>query len=337
MTATVPELLAAGGPTFSFEFMPPRNGTPEEEAALWRAIGEVAPLRPAFVDITYGAGGARRDLTLRTVERVVAETDLTVVAHLTCVGATAPQLRRMVRRLGDVGVRTVLALRGDPPSGPAAEWEPTPGGLDRAEDHVRLVKEEGDFAVGVAAYPQRHRESPDDEAGVKFFAAKCAAGADFAITQFFYRARDYVAFVGAARAAGCTVPVIPGVMPVTGLGQITRFPELSGNPFDPDLAARLRAAPDAAAVRAIGVDYATELARALLAAGAPGIHLYTLNRSSAAREIHRRLLEQPPGDRQGGHVGRVGPVGEQDGPRRDSGERYHGDLRVAEGRQGEGG
>jgi len=287
VTSPVPALLAAGTPTFSYEFLPPR--TDEDEAVLWRAIREVEPLRPAFVDITYGAGGSRRDRTLRTVERVVAETDLTVVAHLTCVGATEAELRATVRRLGDVGVRTILALRGDPEGGPDAEWCPTPGGLDRAEDLVRLVKQEGDFAVGVAAYPQRHRESPDDDAGVKFFAAKCAAGADFAITQFFYDAGDYARFVAAARAAGCDVPVLPGVMPVTSARQIERFPQLSGHPFPEELAARIRGAADPAAVWAIGVEVATALARALLDAGAPGIHLYTLNRSTAAREIHLRL------------------------------------------------
>jgi methylenetetrahydrofolate reductase (NADPH) len=288
VTLTVPKLLTGPRPSFSYEFMPPR--TDEDEAVLWRAIRDVEPLRPAFVDVTYGAGGSRRDRTLRTVERVVAETGLTVVAHLTCVGATAAELRAIVRRLGDVGVRAILALRGDPPGGPAADWQPTPGGLDRAEDLVRLVKEEGDFAVGVGAYPQRHRESADDDANVKFFVAKCAAGADFAITQFFYEATDYTRFVTQARAAGCTIPIVPGVMPVTGLGQITRFPELSGNPFPPDLAARLRAAADPAAVRAIGTAFATALARDLLVAGAPGIHLYTLNRSKAAREIHLSLM-----------------------------------------------
>lgn len=161
---------------------------------------------------------------------MVVETDLTVVAHLTCVGATEAELRAIVRRLGDAGVRAILALRGDPEGGPDAEWRPTPGGLDRAEDLVRLVKEEGDFAVGVAAYPQRHRESADDDAGIKFFAAKCAAGADFAITQFFYDACDYARFVAAARAAGCDVPVLPGIMPVTSARQIERFPQLSGHP-----------------------------------------------------------------------------------------------------------
>jgi len=288
VTATVIELLAARGPTFSFEFMPPRDD--EGETALWRAIRELEPLRPAFVDITYGAGGSRRDRTLRTVERVAAETELPLVAHLTCVGATREQLRATIVRFTRAGVRNVLALRGDPPGGPAEVWEPHAGGLRQAEDLVRLLHEEGGFCVGVAAYPLPHRESADDAGDLKYFAQKCAAGADFAITQFFYDASDYFAFVAGAREAGCDIPILPGVMPLTSAGQIVRFPQLSGHPVPPELAARVQAAADdPAAVRDVGVAFATALCRELLAGGAPGIHFYTLNRSTAAREIHARL------------------------------------------------
>jgi methylenetetrahydrofolate reductase (NADPH) len=256
---------------------------------LWRAIRDLEPLRPAFVDITYGAGGSRRDRTLRTVERVVAETGLTVVAHLTCVGATREELVATIRHFAAVGVRNVLALRGDPPGGPGAHWQPPEGGLRYAEDLVRLLHEQGGFSVGVAAYPRPHPESADHAADVKFFLQKCAAGADFALTQFFFDPADYFRFVGAVRDAGCDIPIVPGVMPVTSAGQIERFTQLSGRPFPDDLAARVRAAPDEAAVRAIGVEVATALCRELLAGGAPGIHFYTLNRSTATREIHTRL------------------------------------------------
>lgn len=282
------ELLASGERSFSFEFMPPRSQ--DDEAVLWRAIRELEPLRPTFVDVTYGAGGSRRDRTLRTVERVVEETDLTVVAHLTCVGATREELATVVRRLAEVGVRNVLALRGDPPGGPEAQWQPHEGGLRYAEELVRLLHREGDFCVGVAAYPVRHRESADDAAEVKYFVQKCQAGAAFAITQFFYDAEDYFRLVKAARDTGCDLPIVPGVMPVTSVGQIERFPQLSGAPFPDDLAESLRAvAEDPAAVRAIGIEVATDLCRTLLDGGAPGIHFYTLNRSTATREIHARL------------------------------------------------
>lgn len=287
MTRTVSELLARPGPSFSFEFMPPRSD--QGEAVLWRAIRDLEPLRPTFVDVTYGAGGSRRDRTLRTVQRVATETRLTVVAHLTCVGATREELARTVRHFRDVGVRNVLALRGDPPEGPSAEWRPPPGGLRYAEDLVRLLHEEGDFCVGVAGYPRPHPESADPAADVKYFVQKCAAGADFALTQFFYDADDYFRFVAAVREASCDIPIVPGVMPITSARQIERFAQLSGLPVPDELAARVRAAPDDAAVQAIGVEVATELCEQLLDGGAPGIHFYTLNRSPATREIHARL------------------------------------------------
>lgn len=291
MADTVRDLLTSGRPSFSFEFMPPRSD--DEEHVLWRAIGGLEVLHPTFVDVTYGAGGSRRDRTLRTVERVAAETGLTVVAHLTCVGATRGELREIIRRLADVGVRNVLALRGDPQAGPDAPWEACAGGLDSAEELVRLLHEEGEFCVGVAAYPGGHWQSEDPAADVAHFLRKVRAGADFALTQFFYDPSDYVRFVGAVREAGCEVPVVPGIMPVTSAGQISRFPKLTGQPFPVDLAARVRAVEDdGAAVRAIGVEVATQLAVDLLEAGAPGIHYYTLNRSTATREIHRELVRR---------------------------------------------
>jgi len=288
MSATIVELLASGEPTFSFEFFPPKND--EGEAQLWAAIGELRPLRPAFVDVTYGAGGSTRDRTLRVVERLARETDFTVVAHLTCVGATRDELRGTIQRLAPAGIRNVLALRGDMPQGPEAAWEPPPDGVQRAEDLVRLLHEEGEFCVGVGAYPEAHPESPDRATDVKYLARKCAAGADFAITQFFFDPADYFALVAGAREVGCDVRIIPGVMPITNVRQIERFSQLSGSAFPADLAARLHAVEDdPEAVREIGIDVATDLCRHLLDGGAPGIHFYTLNRSTATREIHRRL------------------------------------------------
>ena len=288
MQSTVTELLAAGGPTFSFEFFPPK--TDEGERILWQALTELEPLRPTFVDVTYGAGGSTQDRTLAVVKRIAAETSLTVVAHLTCVGATVEQLRVTAREFADAGIRNVLALRGDMPGGPQATWEATRGGLEHAEDLVQLLHEEGDFCVGVAAFPEGHPESPDRDTDARYLAQKCAAGADFAITQFFFRARDYFGLVDAAQHHGCTVPIIPGVMPVTNVSQIERFAALSGAAFPSDLAQRLHAvADDPEGVRAIGVEVAADLCDELLAGGAPGIHFYTLNRSTATREIYARF------------------------------------------------
>jgi methylenetetrahydrofolate reductase (NADPH) len=288
MTATVKELLDEGAKSFSFEFFPPK--TDEGEAQLWKAIGELEPLRPTFVSVTYGAGGSTRDRTIRIVQRIARETDITPVAHLTCVGASVEELRGVIRQIRDAGIRNVLALRGDPPRGPGAQWEQTPGGLRHADELVALLHEEGDFSVGVAAAPEVHPESPDRATDVKHFVQKVRAGADFAITQFFFRSVDYFDFVRAVRSEGCDVPVIPGVMPVTNVGQIERMAQMSGAEFPADLAERLHQVEgDAEAVRAIGVEVATGLCRELLDAGAPGIHFYTLNRSTATREVFSNL------------------------------------------------
>ncbi len=288
MQATVRELLATGQPSFSFEFFPPK--TDDGWNQLWRAIRELEPLHPTFVDVTYGAGGTTRDRTVELVRRIVEETSLTVVAHLTCVSATVAEVREVIDELAAAGIRNILALRGDMPSDPLATFRPTPGGLDYAEDLVRLVKASGDFCVGVAAFPEKHREAPDLDTDTKFLAQKCAAGADFAVTQLFFDVADYVALVERLRGLGCEVPVIPGIMPVTNVRQILRISTLSGAAFPQDLARRLHAVEDdPEAVRAIGVEIAGQLCRQLLAAGAPGIHFYTLNRSTATREIYESL------------------------------------------------
>jgi methylenetetrahydrofolate reductase (NADPH) len=288
MQSTVKELLTQGRPSFSFEFFPPK--TDEGEITLWRAIRELEPLEPTFVDVTYGAGGGTRDRTLAVVKRIAAETSLTVVAHLTCVGATVEELRGVIRDFADAGIRNVLALRGDMPGGPEATWEATKGGFAHAADLVQLLHEEGDFCVGVAAFPEGHPESPDRLTDAEFLAAKCAAGADFAITQFFFSADDYFQLIDNARQLGCEVPIIPGVMPVTNVSQIKRMAAMSGADFPGWLADRLHAvADDPDAVRAVGVEVAADLCEKLLAGGAPGIHFYTLNRSTATREIYQRF------------------------------------------------
>ena len=288
MQPSVRDLLGGGKPSFSFEFFPPK--TDEGEQILWQAIRELEPLEPTFVDVTYGAGGGTRHRTLAVVKRIVEETSLTVVAHLTCVGATVEELRAVARDFADAGIRNVLALRGDMPGGPQATWEATQGGLRHAEDLVRLLREEGDFCVGVAAFPEGHPECADRDTDAKYLVQKCAAGADFAITQFFFNAADYFRLVETAERLGSTVPVIPGVMPVTNLSQIQRMAALSGADFPAELAERLQAVgDDPEAVRAIGVEVAADLCRELLDGGAPGIHFYTLNRSTATREIYAQL------------------------------------------------
>jgi methylenetetrahydrofolate reductase (NADPH) len=285
---SVSELLADGRHAYSFEFFPPK--TDEGERALWQTLRELEGLAPTFVSVTYGAGGSERHRTVRVTERIAAETTMTPVAHLTCVGSPVAEVRQVVGQYAEAGVRNVLALRGDPPGGPGGVWEAHEQGFRHADELVALVRQLGDFCVGVAAFPEGHPESPDLDTDAMRLAGKADAGAEFAITQFFFDADHYFRLVERAAKHGATIPVIPGIMPVTNVSQIRRFAELSGTPVPTALADRLQQVEDdAEAVRAIGVEVATELCRRLLDGGAPGLHFYTLNRSTATREIYQSL------------------------------------------------
>jgi methylenetetrahydrofolate reductase (NADPH) len=286
--ATVRELLAEGHHSWSFEFFPPKDDAGERQ--LWQAIRELESLAPTFVSVTYGAGGSTRDRTIRVTERIATETTLTPTAHLTCVGSSRTELRQVVGGYAAAGVRNVLALRGDPPGGLGTPWEQHPDGLRYAVELVELVRSLGDFCVGVAAFPDRHPESADVDADARVLRDKALAGADFAVTQFFFDASAYFRLIDRLQKLGCALPVIPGIMPVTNVAQVKRFAELSGAPVPPDLAARLEAVrDDPAAVRAVGVEVARDLCQELLDGGAPGLHFYTLNRSTATREVYAAL------------------------------------------------
>lgn len=281
-------LIAAGEKSFSFEFFPPKDEAGERQ--LWKALRELEQLHPTFVSVTYGAGGSTRDRTVRVTERIAGDTSMTPLGHLTCVGHSRDTLRSVIGSYAAAGVRNVLALRGDMPEGPAAPYVAHPEGLRYAVELVELVKSLGDFCVGVAAFPEGHPSAASLDADARVLAAKARAGADFAITQLFFRARDYFELVERAAALGVDIPVIPGIMPITNLAQIRRMAELSGAGLPPEVVDRVsRHGEDAAAVRAEGIALATELCDTLLAGGAPGLHFYTLNRSPATREIYANL------------------------------------------------
>ena len=279
--------LLAEGRTVSFEFFPPK--TDEAERQLEKAIRELEPLNPSFVSVTYGAGGSTRERTRDIVIGIERDTSLTAMAHLTCVGHTRAEVVDLLGEYQDGQVHNILALAGDPPT----DGSDPEGDFRYAIELVELVRESGDFSVGVAAHPEGHPRSVDMASDRRHLAAKLEV-ADFAITQFFFRADDHLRMVDELGALGCDTPVIPGIMPVTNARQVQRFAELSGAEFPVDLAARLEAvADDPAAVRAIGVEVATELCERLLAEGVPGLHFYTLNRSTATREIAANLGLSP--------------------------------------------
>jgi methylenetetrahydrofolate reductase (NADPH) len=280
--ARISDLLAAGA-TFSFEFFPPKTDT--AQLTLGRTIAELEPLHPSFVSVTYGAGGSTRQRTREVVTWVRRETGITPMAHLTCQGHTRAEIAEILQAYREAGVENILALGGDPP---ADGSEAPPSDYRYADELVEEVAASGGFSIGVAAHPEGHPRSPDLDLDRRFLADKLRR-ADFAITQFFFEAHHYAALVDSMSALGVDRPILPGIMPVTNVAQISRMAQLSGAAFPGWLADLLDRAGDADEVRRIGVEVATELCRELLDLGAPGLHFYTLNRSSATREIYANL------------------------------------------------
>jgi len=277
--------LLTAGRTISFEFFPPK--TDDGEVALRRTLNELEPLQPSFVSITYGAGGSTRERTHRMVVDLLQHTSMPPMAHLTAVSHTREELTAILTRYLDAGVHNILALRGDPPR----DAEDVFFELDHAWQLVELAREVGGevFSIGVAAHPAGHPTAPDLATDRRHLAAKLAI-ADFAVTQFFFGAGEYERLVDDLAALGCHAPVLPGIMPITNIRQIQRFADLSGTEVPSALAERFVAlGDDEVAVRELGIELASELCRDLLDAGAPGLHFYTLNRSTATREIHANL------------------------------------------------
>jgi len=281
------ELFGRAQPVFSFEFFPPK--TEAGEQSLLRTIDKLRPLEPSFVSVTYGAGGTTREKTIEIVSRVKREQGLEAMAHLTCVGHSRDEIAAILDRLAAAGLENVLALRGDPPRGETAFTRPADGFGYASELAAFIVSRGHGFGLGGAGYPEGHPECTDRDLDVTHLRAKVDAGVEVIITQLFYDNRDYFAFVDRARRAGITVPILPGIMPITNVPQIERITALCGARIPADLSRRLHAADGEEAVLQVGVAHALAQCRDLLAGGAPGIHFYTLNQSPATAAILAEL------------------------------------------------
>ena len=280
--ARIADLLAAGR-TFSFEFSPPKSAA--ASMSLGRTIAELEPLGPSFVSVTYGAGGSTREHTRDTVLWVQRETNVPPMAHLTCVGHTRAEIEDIIATYVEAGIVNVLALAGDAPKDPA---DARPSDYTYATDLIEHLREISDLSIGVAAHPEGHPRSPDLATDRRYLAEKLRMS-DFATTQFFFDIEHYLSLVNDLADLGVTKPVVPGIMPVTNIGQVERMAELSGAAFPSWLRERLESGKTPEDVRRIGVDAATELCAGLLEAGAPGLHFYTLNKSTATRDIYTQL------------------------------------------------
>jgi methylenetetrahydrofolate reductase (NADPH) len=290
----IDEILADGEPVFSFEFFPPKTDAGERN--LYAALDELQTLEPAFVSVTYGAGGSTREKTIEIVKRIREQFGLETMAHFTCVGATVPELGQTLDEMRLAGIDNVLALRGDPPAG-QEDWSKTEGGLEYSRELVELIGAGYPFAVGAACFPETHIHAESPEVDLRHLAEKVDAGVDFLITQLFFDNAAYFEFLERARAAGIEVPIIPGIMPITHAGQVERMASMCGASIPEGLRRELHAREDGEhpeAVLDFGVAYATLQCAELLAAGAPGIHFYTLNRSPATRAILSALKLSEP-------------------------------------------
>jgi methylenetetrahydrofolate reductase (NADPH) len=288
----IAELLGQRRPVFSFEFFPPK--TDEGHRTLEGTLQVLKDDVPDFVSMTYGAGGTTRNSTVELTKWIKQDLGIEAMAHLSCVGEPSERLVEILGEIDAAGVENVLALRGDPPRG-ETEWQPHPGGLHYSVELIRLIRGRFDFCVGAACFPEIHPDAPDRDSDLSYARAKQEAGADFLITQLFFDNELYFGFVEEARAAGISVPIVPGIMPITNYGQIKRFTEMCGASIPDELERELNGrADDPEAVAELGVAYATLQCSDLLARGAPGIHFYTLNRSPATRAILAALRAAHP-------------------------------------------
>jgi methylenetetrahydrofolate reductase (NADPH) len=277
---------------YSFEFFPPKDLAGEDR--LWQALETLALHAPDFVAVTYGAGGGTRDRTIRITSEITSRTKIPTVAHLTCVGSTRVELIEILDRYRDAGIKSILALRGDPVGGPRAPWTAVEGGLTHADELITLAREQNDFTIGVAAFPDGHPNSGGDfNKDIEVLIRKQSLGASFATTQFFFDVDKWKRLVDTLESRGCDLPIIAGVLPVTNVKLLTKMAELGGTPIPDSIASRFAAVEDNPDdVRKLGVEIALNLCDELIDAGVPGIHFYTMNSSTATSEIFTSLQER---------------------------------------------
>ena len=288
------DILKSGIFSISFEFFPPK--TPDGERQLFETIRKLERLNPTFVSVTYGAGGSTRDRTRNIVKKIHEETNLTVMAHLTCIAHTREELIEILNDYKNIGIENILALRGDVPRD-KPDWRPPKGACKYAKELVELIRKEfGEwFSVGVASYPEGHPESPNLEWEVKYFKEKVEAGADFSITQMFFINDYYYRFVDMCKTAGIDIPIIPGIMPITNFKQIKKFASLCGATIPQSLIEKLEKVEDKPGeVKKIGIDFAIKQCIDLIENGVPGLHFYTLNKSDATLKIYESIKDKIP-------------------------------------------
>jgi methylenetetrahydrofolate reductase (NADPH) len=291
----IDQILEERRPVFSFEFFPPK--TDEGEKNLQGALAELAKDDPAYTSVTYGAGGTTRERTVEITKWIKQELGIEAMAHLSCVGEPKERIVEILDEITEAGIDNVLALRGDPPRG-EKEWTPHPGGLHYSTELAALISERYDLCIGAACFPEKHPEAIDFEHDLRFLREKVEAGATFLITQLFYDNDLYFDFVEMARAAGISVPIIPGIMPITNYKQIKTITEMCEATIPGELDRELAQREETPqALTDLGVAFATAQCWDLLARGAPGIHFYTLNKSPATRAILAALRAARPWDR----------------------------------------
>ncbi|MBM3655959.1 MAG: methylenetetrahydrofolate reductase [NAD(P)H] [Actinobacteria bacterium] len=275
-------------PTFSVEFFPPKDQAGEER--LWGALKALELYKPDFVSVTYGAGGSTRDRTVRITSEITSRSGISTIAHLTCVGSSKDELVEILKQYRGSGIKSILALRGDPKGGPGVKWESTAGGFDHADQLVSLASQMG-FEVGVAAFPDGHPASNGNyEQDIEVLLEKERRGARFATTQFFFDIKGYFNLVNEIRAFGSRLDIYPGILPITNRAQLKKMAELGGTPIPSDIQSRVeRAGERSADVARVGIDIASELSKELLESGVPGLHFYTMNSATPTIEIIKRI------------------------------------------------